>query len=160
MHRPERDRVETDYLKFFQSFIASMVEIGGINLPRSVSSKLGRNLGEIYKQRGVTDPETALTSMFKAMGGEKVIFERHATGFSITTRYPTDFCPIGGALKPKRHEMFIESICYPYARGFLSAFEPQARIDIQCKDCVLRSGDNCCKMVVDIGERGQKHPPA
>ena len=146
--------METDYLKFFQSFIASMVEIGGINLPRSVSSKLGRNLGEIYKKRGVNDVKTAIKSMFKAMGGEDVEFEESETGFTVITRYPSDFCPIGGSLKPKRHDMFVESICYPYARGFLSTFLPNTKIDLACKQCVLATGDNECRMDIEATERG------
>ena len=156
--------VEADYLKFFQSFVASMVQIGGINLPKSVSTMLGRNLGEVYKKRGVTDPKIALESMFKAMGGETVDFqpvyednpEVQATdeenadvqpveiGFKVTTAYPTEFCSIGGSLKPKRFSMFFEGICNPYASAFLSSFLPGSKISLSCDKCVLKDGDNKC----------------
>ncbi|HME56009.1 MAG TPA: hypothetical protein VKM55_27645 [Candidatus Lokiarchaeia archaeon] len=147
--------VETDYLKFFQSFIASMVQIGGINLPKSVSTMLGRNLGEVYKKRGVTDPKEALGSMFKAMGGESVMFEPleeetgedilpMENGFKVTTEYATEFCPIGGGLKPKRHSLFFEGICQPYASAFLASFRPGSKITLTCDRCVLKDGDNKC----------------
>lgn len=159
--------VETDYLKFFQSFIASMVQIGGINLPKSVSTILGRNLGEVYKKRGVTDPKVALESMFKAMGGENVIFDpldeeivedqaserdeaeiqSMENGFKVTTEYPTDFCPIGGGFKPKRHGLFFQGICQPYASAFLSSFLPGSKITLTSDRCALKDGENKCCIV-------------
>ncbi|MBN2151804.1 MAG: hypothetical protein JW839_10180 [Candidatus Lokiarchaeota archaeon] len=137
--------METDYLKFFQSFIASLVQMGGINLLRSNSTMLGRNLGEIYKKRGVTDFHTALKSMFRAMGGKTVeITDDKEGGFTVETDFGETFCPIGGAVKPKRHEMFFEGICKPYAIGFLSAFKQGARLEIACKSCVLKDADSKC----------------
>jgi len=155
--------MEADYLKFFQSFIASMVQIGGINLPKSVSTMLGRNLGEVYKKRGVTDPKEALESMFKAMGGVNVTFQpldeetgevqsvegeevngSMETGFSVTTEYPTEFCSIGGGLKPKRYNLFFEGICQPYASAFLASFRPGSKITLTNEKCVLKDGDNKC----------------
>jgi hypothetical protein len=151
--------VEADYLKFFQSFIASMVQIGGINLPKSVSTMLGRNLGEVYKKRAVTDPKEALESMFKAMGGVNVTFQplddenveaddaevqAMEIGFKVTTEYPTAFCSIGGSFKPKRFNMFFEGICQPYAAAFLSSFRPRNKITLTCEKCVLKDGDNKC----------------
>lgn len=127
-----------------------MVEMGGINLPRTISTMLGRNLGKIYKERGVTDQKVALTSMFKAMGGKKVSFEDIENGYIITTEFPTDFCSIGGGLKPKRYNMFVESICFPYAKGFLSQFNPNATISVDCEACVLRDPDNKCVMQVSF----------
>ncbi len=137
--------METDYLKFFQSFIANMVQMGGINLLKSNSTMLGRNLGEIYKKRGITDVHVALKSMFRAMAGKTVdIAGDKDGGFTVETEFETDYCPIGGAVKPKRHEMFFEGICKPYAIGFISAFKQGARIDLVCKSCVLKTGDSKC----------------
>nr|MDO8111196.1 hypothetical protein [Candidatus Sigynarchaeota archaeon] len=136
--------METDYVKFFQSFIASMVQIGGINLPKSVSTMLGRNLGEVYKKRGITDQKVALESMFKAMGGKAVSFVDTQTGFKVTTEFPTEFCPIGGSVKPKRHNMFFEGICNPYASGFLSSFNPKEKVSLSFQKCVLKDADSKC----------------
>jgi hypothetical protein len=137
--------LETDYLKFFQSFIASMVQMGGINLLRSNSTMLGRNLGEIYKKRGITDSNQALQSMFKAMGGKTVtISNDHEGTLTVATEFETEYCPIGGSVKPKRHEMFFEGICKPYAVGFLSTFKPGSKISVSCKSCVLKSVDSKC----------------
>ena len=152
--------VENDYLKFFQSFIASMVQIGGINLPKSVSTMLGRNLGQVYTNRGETDPKVALESMFKAMGADNVQFQPNEGtedesmdfGFTVTTEYPSEFCPIGGELKPKRHGMFFEGICQPYASAFLSTFRPGAKVNLTCDRCVLRDGDNKCIIKAEFSE--------
>ena len=142
-----RTRMETDYLKFFQSFIANMVQMGGINLLKSNSTMLGRNLGEIYKKRGTTDVHAALKSMFHAMAGKTVeIADEKGGGFTVNTEFETDYCPIGGTVKPKRHDMFFEGICKPYAVGFISAFKPGAKIDLVCKSCVLKTGGNKCKI--------------
>jgi hypothetical protein len=122
-----------------------MVQMGGINLLRSNSTMLGRNLGEIYKKRGITDYHEALKSMFRAMGGKTVtITDNKAGGFTVDTEYESEYCPIGGALKPKRHDMFFEGICKPYAVGFLSTFKPGTKIDLVCKSCVLKDPDNKC----------------
>ncbi|NMC06345.1 MAG: hypothetical protein GYA24_14100 [Candidatus Lokiarchaeota archaeon] len=137
--------MEADYLKFFQSFIASMVQLGGINLLKSNSTMLGRNLGDIYKKRGVNDYHDALKSMFRAMGGKSVTMtDDEAGGFIVDTEYEAEFCPIGGSVKPKRFEMFFEGICRPYAVGFLSTFKPGTKVEIACKSCVLKDAGNKC----------------
>jgi hypothetical protein len=122
-----------------------MVQMGGLNLLRSNSTMLGRNLGEIYKKRGITDVQHALKSMFRAMGGKTVtIADEKNTGLKVDTEFETEFCPIGGAVKPKRHDMFFEGICKPYAVGFLSTFKQGVKIDVTCKSCVLKDADNKC----------------
>jgi hypothetical protein len=137
--------METDYLKFFQSFIANMVQMGGINLLKSNSTMLGRNLGEIYKKRGIIDVLQALKSMFRAMGGKTVtITDDQDKGFTVDTDFGEEFCPIGGAVKPKRHDMFFEGICKPYATGFLSTFKHGAKFDLICKSCILRDAGSKC----------------
>ena len=82
--------------------------------------------------------------MFKAMGGKAVGFEDTSAGFKVTTEFPMEFCPIGGSVKPKRHSMFFEGICHPYATGFLSSFRPGFKIGLTCIKCVLRDADNKC----------------
>ncbi len=137
--------MEADYLKFFQSFIANMVQMGGINLVKSNATMLGRNLGDIYKKRGITDASKALKSMFRAMGGKTVtITADKDNGLTVDTDFGEEFCPIGGSVKPKRHDMFFEGICRPYATGFLSSFKPGSKIDLVCKSCVLRDADSKC----------------
>ncbi|MHA1683169.1 MAG: hypothetical protein ACTSUE_19675 [Promethearchaeota archaeon] len=134
----------SDTIKFFQSFIAQMVEIGGINLPRSIATKLGRNLGDLYKKKGTGNYKDALTSMFRGMGGETKSFIENEGGFTIEIEYPNPFCPIGGAKKPQRFNIFTEAICRPYAVGFLSAFLPSNKIHIKFDKCILKGDDNKC----------------
>ena len=100
--------MEDDTIKFFQSFIAQMIEIGGINLPRSIASKLGRNLGDIYKKKGVEDWNIALKGMFRAMGGVATEFEKKDGETIVTTKYPGPFCSIGGRPKERRYNMDFE----------------------------------------------------
>ncbi|MFX0098595.1 MAG: hypothetical protein ACFFCS_03370 [Candidatus Hodarchaeota archaeon] len=140
--------MEDDTIKFFQSFIAQMIEIGGINLPRSIASKLGRNLGDIYKKKGVTDWTIAIKGMFRAMGGESTEFKKADGDTIVTTDYPGPFCSIGGRPKERRFSMFTESICRPYAKGFLSAFRPDFKLEIESIKCVLKGDDNKCQIKV------------
>ena len=42
-----------DALKFFQAFINEMIDVGGVNLPKSISVSLGAKLGKILKGRGI-----------------------------------------------------------------------------------------------------------
>ena len=43
-----------DALKFFQSYIKEMIDVGGANLPKSISASLGAKLGKILQKKGVT----------------------------------------------------------------------------------------------------------
>ncbi|MBD3188404.1 hypothetical protein GF325_16330 [Candidatus Bathyarchaeota archaeon] len=144
----------TDTIKFFQSFVAQMVEIGGINLPRSIATKLGRNLGDLYRKKGVGDYKEALESMFRGMGGKTRKFEQDEHGFTILIEYPREFCPIGGGHKPQRFEIFTEAICRPYAIGFLSAFLPRTKIRMKFLNCVLKEVGKTCSIVARIEKTG------
>ncbi len=127
-----------------------MVEIGGINLPRIVSTKLGRNLGEIYKCRNIQDESTALKEMFRAMGGTTTDVTSIPRGIEVTTRFPEDFCSIGGGLKPKRHSLIFEGICSPYASGFLSTFRPGKSIKVTCLQCITKDPGSTCKIKAEF----------
>lgn len=142
-------KIGSDTIKFFQSFIAAMIEIGGINLPRSIASKLGRNLGEIYTKKGVEDWKIAIKGMFRAMGSVSTEFEKDDEDDTIvTTKYPKAFCSIGGKPKERRYNMFTEAICKPYAKGFISAFRPDYKLQIESEKCVLKGDDNLCQIKV------------
>ncbi|GAI90164.1 unnamed protein product [marine sediment metagenome] len=47
--------MEKDALKFFHAYVNEMIEIGGENLPRAVSTKLGAKLAALYKEKSITD---------------------------------------------------------------------------------------------------------
>nr|MDO8118752.1 hypothetical protein [Candidatus Sigynarchaeota archaeon] len=141
--------MESDYLKFFQSYIAQMIDIGGMNFPRIVSTKLGRNLGDIYKNRNVCESD-ALKEMFKAMGGVTTDVKDVPGGIEVTTQFPRDFCSIGGGLKPRRHSLIFEGICSPYATGFLSAFRPGKSIKVTCLNCITKDQGNTCKIKAEF----------
>ncbi|MHA1369336.1 MAG: hypothetical protein ACTSWN_15260 [Promethearchaeota archaeon] len=141
--------VETDINKFFQAFISQMIAIGGVNLPKSISSRLGWNLGDLYRKKGKDDVIKALKSMFVGMGGEPTLVDSDDERFTMDVEYPTTFCPIGGA-NPKRYNLFSESICKPYTSGFVSAYYPDMRIKVEIERCILKDDKNKCRLRVHI----------
>ncbi|GAH01778.1 unnamed protein product [marine sediment metagenome] len=64
---------EKDALKFFHAYIDEMISLGGENFPRSISTRLGGNLAEVYKSRGITNLEGALSKMYEVLGAEPKI---------------------------------------------------------------------------------------
>jgi len=99
-------------LKFFQAYLNEMIEVGGENLPRTISTKLGSKLAKIYKSRGINDIEMALEQMYKVMNGSPKIKKVDDNNFEVTLKYPKRFCPIGGKYNPRRtvntNDVFFE----------------------------------------------------
>ena len=50
-----------------------MIEVGGENLPRAVSTKLGAKLAALYKEKGINNLTTALETAYKALGASTSI---------------------------------------------------------------------------------------
>lgn len=57
-------------LKFFQAYINEMIDIGGENLPKTISTKLGFKLGKIYKEQDISNLESGLLRSFKVLNGK------------------------------------------------------------------------------------------
>ena len=49
-----------DALKFFQAYIKEMIDVGGVNLPKSISVSLGAKLGKLLRERGLIGLENSL----------------------------------------------------------------------------------------------------
>ncbi|MHA2129858.1 MAG: hypothetical protein ACW99L_07800 [Promethearchaeota archaeon] len=63
-----------DALKFFQTYIKEMVDVGGKNLPIAISSKLGSKLGKFYKgKKSSLEIDVALNQMYIALNAKPSI---------------------------------------------------------------------------------------
>ncbi|HMF30277.1 MAG TPA: hypothetical protein VKK79_02595 [Candidatus Lokiarchaeia archaeon] len=134
-----------DIIKFFQSYIRQMVKIGGINLPKTISSAMGHDLAIRYLDHGVADWKEGLTGMISGMGGSIEINEEEGH-WTAKILYPTEFCPIGGQPGEQRSEVTAEAICKPYVSGFINAFGPKVAGTIKVNECMVRDCGNCCNM--------------
>ena len=93
-----------DALKFFHAYINEMIDVGGENLPRAVSTKLGAKLGELYKKRGYANLESALNQIYKVLGAKTSIKKIDENTYDIRLKHSKRFCPIGGKKNPKLEE--------------------------------------------------------
>ncbi|MFX1304922.1 MAG: hypothetical protein ACFFBV_06050 [Promethearchaeota archaeon] len=140
-----------DALKFFQVYIKEMIDIGGKNLPKTISSKLGTKLGKMYKDRGYTlDIGTALKQIYFALNGKPVIKRLNENSYEVKVRYPRKFCPVGGAYNPSRAPIFQENICIPYTRGFLNQLFPQLTFGEEFLNCIPLNNQRICHYILKI----------
>jgi len=136
---------QQDALKFFHAYISEMINLGGENLPRSISTRLGSKLAKIYKEREIESLEQALTYLYEVLGAEVKIEKVSKKKFNIRIKHPYQFCPIGGSYNPSKREKFLEIICIPYTIGFLKEFNPINGYHIDSKNCILRDGGHLCE---------------
>jgi hypothetical protein len=143
--------VTTDIIKFFQAFIRHMAKVGGKNLPKTISSSLGAELGKTYLKRQVTDWKSTVTGMFEGMGGKIDIFER-AEKWVLKIQYPTEFCPIGGKKDTERFNITTESVCVPYLAGFLKITAGKLNKNPDVSHCIVREGGNTCEFQFEFAK--------
>ena len=140
-----------DALKFFQAYIKEMIDIGGENLPRAISTKSGAKLGKIYKEQGLTlDIGPALKQIYIALNGKPVIKQLNENRYEVIIRYSKKFCPIGGAHNPSRAPIFQENICIPYTRGFLNELFPQFTYESEILNCIPLNNQHTCHYILKI----------
>ena len=60
-------------LKFFHAYIKEMIDVGGANLPKSISASLGAKLGKMLKNRGVIGLENSLKRIYKVLNAKTTI---------------------------------------------------------------------------------------
>jgi len=143
-----------DALKFFQIYIKEMIDIGGINLPKAISSKLGSKLGKLYKERGfILEIGTALKQIYIALNGKPVIKQLNENRYEVIVRYPKKFCPIGGAYSPSRAPIFQENICIPYTRGFLNELFPQFIFGEDFLNCIPLNNQRTCHYILKVDKK-------
>ncbi|MHA1146672.1 MAG: hypothetical protein ACTSR8_00320 [Promethearchaeota archaeon] len=137
-----------DALKFFINWINEMVDVGGPNLPKTISSRLGGKLGKIYKSRGVVTIKEGLEKSYKAIQGNTKIIERDENTLEVNTTYLRNFCPIGGGTSPQKAEIIQKSICTPFTMGFLNEIDSNFRYEGLIEECIVKSGGNACKYLL------------
>ncbi len=131
-----------DALKFFHAYINEMIDLGGKDLPKSVSTALGAKLANIYKRKGITDLETALYQIYKALGAKVSIKKIDEDTYDVILKHSKRFCPIGGKKNPNLAKTIQESICIPYTRSFLASLLPNYMLESEIKECILEENSN------------------
>ncbi|MFX0024388.1 MAG: hypothetical protein ACFE9S_18865 [Candidatus Hermodarchaeota archaeon] len=140
-----------DALKFFQAYIKEMIDIGGNNLPKAISSKSGAKLGQLYKKRGLTyDIGTVLKQIYTALKAKPIITQLNENTYDVIVKYPKRFCPIGGSHNPTRASIFQENICIPYTKGFLNEIFPQYLFQENILNCIPLNNHKTCHYVLTL----------
>ncbi len=135
----------TDALKFFQSYIKEMIDVGGVNLPKSISASLGAKLGKLLKERGVSGLVNTLKRIYNVLNAKTQIKNIDDNTLEITLRYRSRFCPLGGKYNPDRAELIQNTICIPYTVAILNSSHPQYKYNAKIMECILRSNHKSCK---------------
>ncbi|MFW9988642.1 MAG: hypothetical protein ACFFC3_08305 [Candidatus Odinarchaeota archaeon] len=133
-----------DALKFFQAYIKEMIDIGGINLPKSISAALGAKLGNLLKKRGIIGLENNLKQIYNALNAKTQIKSINDNTIEITVSHSSNFCPIGGKPNPERGELVRDTICKPYTMAFLNIAQPEIKYNIKTIECILDSNHKDC----------------
>lgn len=131
-----------------------MLDIGGPNLPKTISTKLGLKLGRVYKEKKLApDLETGLIQLYKSLGGKVSIKKVEDNTYDVLVKYNTKFCPIGGKYNPSRAETFVKSVCIPYTVAFLTEIVPDIRVETEIKQCVMALDQNCCNYILKLSKK-------
>ncbi len=139
-----------DALKFFHAYLNEMIEVGGENLPRAVSTKLGAKLAALYKEKGVNDLTTALKTAYKALGASTLIKNIDENTYLVKLKHSKKLCPIGGKSNPKNAKTIQDSICLPYTRSFLTNLFPEFQFEIEIKECIVDNSNSHCKYELKV----------
>jgi len=131
-----------------------MIDIGGNNLPKAISTKSGSKLGKLYKKRGLTlDISVALKQLYSALKAKPLVNKLNDDTYEVIVRYSKKFCPIGGAHNPSRASIFQENICIPYTRGFLNELFPHYKFEADILNCIPLDNHKTCHYILKIENR-------
>ncbi|MFX0001451.1 MAG: hypothetical protein ACFE88_15165 [Candidatus Hermodarchaeota archaeon] len=134
-----------DALKFFQNFIYQMIDIGGENLPKSISTSLGSKLGKMLRERGFVGIDSSLKKIYKVLNAKTKMKSIDDKTLDITLKYSKKFCPIGGKFNPDKAELIQNTICIPYTSAILNSFHPGFKYDYEILECILKSNNRHCR---------------
>ncbi len=143
--------VTNDIVKFFQAFIRQAIKIGGNNLPKTISTSLGAELGKSYLKKNVLDWKKAITGMIEGMGGKLEIIEKENV-WLLRSQYPAEFCPIGGKTDSVRFADTTESVCIPYLAGYLTVLQLKLVHSPILNKCIVKDGGNICEFQVEFAK--------
>ena len=134
-----------DALKFFQAYIKEMIDVGGENLPKSISASLGAKLGKLLKKRGISGIENTLKRIYNVLNAKTQIKSIDDNTLEITLHYRSHFCPLGGKYHPDRAELIQNIICIPYTMAILNTSHPQYKYKAKIMECIIDSNHKNCK---------------
>jgi len=135
-------------LKFFHAYIKEMIDVGGDNLPKSISASLGAKLGKMLKNRGVTVLENSLKRIYNVLNAKTTIEQIDENTLDISLRYRSRFCPLGGKYNPDRADLIQNTICIPYTVAILNSSHPEFKYSAEMKECILKSNNRVCRYVL------------
>lgn len=142
-----------DALKFFQAYVNEMIDVGGPNLPKSISVSLGARLGKLLRDRGVTGIENSLRTIYKGIKAKTTIVSNDDNTLDISLKYSKRFCPIGGKINPDRAKIIQDTICIPYTSSILHSLHPDLKFYPEVKDCILNSNEKLCHYCLKIEDK-------
>ncbi len=135
-----------------------MIDVGGSNLPKAISSKSGAKLGKLYKNRGLPlKIEAVLSQIYTALNAKPIIKKLNDNTYDVTIKYPKKFCPIGGSNNSSRAGLFQENICIPYTRGFLNELFPEYKFESDILNCIPLDNRKTCHYILKIENRTHAH---
>ena len=141
-----------DALKFFQAYINEMIDVGGENLPKSISVSLGAKLGKILKERGTFSLEERLKKIYSSINAKTKITSIDKDTREIMLKFRSNFCPIGGKHNPDRGELIRNTICKPYTKAILKSLNPDTKYKVEFMDCILKSNSKNCQYILRVKE--------
>jgi len=134
-----------------------MIDIGGNNLPKAISTKSGSKLGKLYKERGLSsDIGIALKQMYSVLKAKPEIKQLNENTYEVILKYAKKFCPIGGSNNPSRASLFQENICIPYTRGFLNEIFPQFTFEADIINCIPLNNQRTCHYILKFKNKQHK----
>jgi hypothetical protein len=136
-----------------------MIDIGGENLPKTISSGLGANLAKIYKSKGLISIEDGLKEIYSVLNAKIKIKQINPTQFEVTIRHHNNFCPIGGKYEPEKAELIQKSICVPYTNGFLNELNPMFKYRGVIHECILSNKGDYCRYTLYLEKKELNNKP-
>lgn len=129
-----------------------MIDVGGKNLPKSISSRLGSKLAKIYKKAGIKDVKNGVKKSLEVLTGNPEINKIDENTLEIKIEYDEAFCPIGGDPNPEKAKIIQESICIPYTYGFHNEYISGYNYEMEIKECIISSKGKICKYILNRTE--------
>ncbi|MHA2391676.1 MAG: hypothetical protein ACXAEX_06880 [Promethearchaeota archaeon] len=144
-----------DALKFFQAYVKEMIDVGGSNLPKAISSKSGAKLGKLYKSKGLPlNIEDALNQIYSVLNAKPAVKKlENGNNYEVSIKYPKKFCPIGGSNNSSRAVLFQENICIPYTKGFLNELFPHYKFKSEILKCIPLDNHRECHYILKLENR-------
>jgi len=144
---------DRDALKFFHAYVNEMIEVGGVNLPKSISTGLGSKIGKLLKDRGTTGVENSLKMINDVFKAKTTIKPLDDGIFEVSLNYKSNFCPLGGELNPNRSEIIQNSICVPYITAILDTLHSDLKFSAKVIDCIMNSSEKICRYKLTTEEK-------